>query len=164
MSFFTAALVMLPLLALLTWLPGTGLYRAAYRLDPACDRCFDALECPGRAGLPSAMYAVARAEGNTTALVAFASSCAGGLEAGPTDAGGCCTYDCDAQQCHAGPRPWPLAADDGPGSAGSPYSCACLGVLRFLPRRLPRGKYLIICTLSYNPPHTNLHINKSREA
>jgi hypothetical protein len=81
MSFFTAALMMLPPLALLTWLPGTGLYRAAYRLDPACDRCFDALECPGRAGLPSAMYAVARAEGNTTALVAFASSCAGGLRA-----------------------------------------------------------------------------------
>ena len=139
MSFFTAALMMLPPLALLTWLPGTGLYRAAYRLDPACDRCFDALECPGRAGLPSAMYAVAGAEGDTTALVAFASSCAGGLEAGPTDASGCCTYDCDAQQCHAGPRPWPLAADDGPGSAGSPHSCACLGVLRVLPRRLPRG-------------------------
>ena len=26
-----------------------------------------------------------------------------------------------------------------------------------------KGKYLIICALSYNP-HTNLHINKSREA
>ena len=46
MSFFTAALMMLPLLALLAWLPGTGLYRAAYRLDPACDRCSDELERP----------------------------------------------------------------------------------------------------------------------
>jgi RsiW-degrading membrane proteinase PrsW (M82 family) len=119
LTFLTAVLWMVPLVALIELLAESGLLRAVYRLDPACSECFDRGLCSDTcAPLLSCSANNASASATGAAGGGFDGVCSDGGPASGTNAStapvlaACCELGTDCSDC--GRREVPLAYDSGP--------------------------------------------------
>eukprot|EP01052_Picozoa_sp_SAG31_P017525 SAG31_NODE_1201_length_9418_cov_3.410881_10_plen_328_part_00 len=127
LTFFTAIILMVPLILLVTLLPLSGLFRIIYSLDPVCRACFDGYKCPALSP-PESVWASTCINSTTNAYLIDNFTAPGRLDHNVSVLpDGCCFRSCEAAGCSTRQsEPMPLITDNGASLDTTGLQCGCL--------------------------------------